>query len=113
MWPVGPPNGDAAIVDVEKLTGYCLNPDHPRGKHKARVFASALGLTVEHAEVLRRAPLSAAATADAIPTVSDRFGDRYVLQFEMQGPGGMATILSSWIVRRGEATARLTSCFVK
>lgn len=26
-----------------KLTGYCLNPEHPRGKHKARVFASALG----------------------------------------------------------------------
>jgi hypothetical protein len=35
------PGADVAIVDVEKLTGYCLNPEHPRGKHKARVFADA------------------------------------------------------------------------
>jgi len=38
------PDGDAAIVDRQKLTGYCLNPEHPRGKHKARVFAT-LGFT--------------------------------------------------------------------
>jgi hypothetical protein len=24
------PGGDAAIVDPQKLTGYCLNPGHPR-----------------------------------------------------------------------------------
>ena len=50
------PGGDAAIVDLDKLTGYCLNPDHPRGKHKARVFAATLGLTSEHAVILRTAP---------------------------------------------------------
>jgi hypothetical protein len=33
------PGGHAAIVDRQKLTEYCLNPEHPRGKHKARVFA--------------------------------------------------------------------------
>ena len=37
------------IVDRQKLTGYCLNPDHPRGKHKARVFAK-LGFTTEYAK---------------------------------------------------------------
>ena len=35
------PGSEAAIVDLAKLTGYCLNPEHPRGKHKARVFAAA------------------------------------------------------------------------
>jgi hypothetical protein len=40
------PGGDAAIVDRQKLTGYCLNPEHQRGKHKARVFAT-LGFTAE------------------------------------------------------------------
>jgi hypothetical protein len=40
------PGGDAATVDRQKLTGYCLNRDHLRGKHKARVFAT-LGFTVE------------------------------------------------------------------
>ena len=35
------PNGSLAIVDIRKIRNYCLNLDHPSGKHKARVFASA------------------------------------------------------------------------
>ncbi len=41
------PNSDRAVVDIAKLRDYCLNPAHPRGRHKARVFAAALGLTAE------------------------------------------------------------------
>jgi hypothetical protein len=37
------PNGEASIVEIEKLWDYCLNLDHPRGRHKARVFLSVLG----------------------------------------------------------------------
>lgn len=55
------PGGDAAIVDRENLTGYCLNPEHPRGKHKARILAAALGFTAENADELRVALLAAAA----------------------------------------------------
>lgn len=106
------PGGDAAIVDPEKLTGYCLNPDHPRGKHKARVFAT-LGFTVENADVLRTALLKAAATADAQVAAPDQFGARYVIEFEIEGPRGSGAIRSTWIVRRGETSPRLTSCFVK
>ncbi len=45
------PGGDAAIVDQRKLTGYCLNSEHPRGKRKARVFAT-LGFFAENADEL-------------------------------------------------------------
>jgi hypothetical protein len=38
------PNGDQAEISMQKLIGYCLNPEHPSGKHKARVFESALGI---------------------------------------------------------------------
>jgi hypothetical protein len=107
------PGGEKAIVDREKLTGYCLNPDHPRGKHKARVFASALGFTGENVDELRVALLTAAGTAEAQSGFSDRFGDRYVLEFEIRGPRGAALVRSAWIVRRGESAPRLTSCFVK
>jgi uncharacterized protein DUF6883 len=107
------PRGEDAIVDTEKLTGYCLNPEHPRGKHKARVFATALGFTAENADDLRAALLTAAATAEAQPAASDRFGDRYVLEFEVKGPRGTGVVMSAWIVRRGESAPRLTSCFVK
>lgn len=106
------PGGDAAIVDRQKLTGYCLNPEHPRGKHKARVFAT-LGFTAGNADDLRAALLTAAARAEAQPAPSDRFGDRYVIEFEVRGPLGSGVIRSTWIVRRGGTAPRLTSRFVK
>lgn len=37
-------NANRALVELEKLQTYILNPFHPLGKHKARVFDSALGL---------------------------------------------------------------------
>ena len=106
------PGGDAASVDRRKLTGYCLNPEHPRGKHKARVFAT-LGFTAENADELRAALLKAAASNDAQTAASDQFGDRYVLECEIEGPQGKGIIRSTWIVRRGERAPCLTSCFVK
>ncbi|MGH7818267.1 MAG: DUF6883 domain-containing protein [Candidatus Binatia bacterium] len=41
------PNADRAVVDPRKLRDYCLSPIHPRGRHKARVFAAAVGLRSE------------------------------------------------------------------
>lgn len=66
------PNGDQAIVEIVKLQEYCLSPTHPRGRHKARVFAAVLGLTADNAELLRDALLRAALTEDAPPTESRR-----------------------------------------
>ncbi|MBI3399827.1 MAG: hypothetical protein HY048_00280 [Acidobacteria bacterium] len=89
-----------------------MNPEHPRGKHKARVFVT-LGFTAEKADELRAALLRAAVNGDAQPAASDQFGDRYVLEFEIDGPLAAGTVRSTWIVRRGETAPRLTSCFVK
>ena len=107
------PGGDSAIVDRDKLTVYCLNPQHPRGKHKARVFAAVLGITAESVDELRTALVAAAATEDAQPTTRDRFGDRYLIDFRFKGPAGAGMVRSLWIVRRGERAPRLTSCYVK
>jgi hypothetical protein len=106
------PNADRAIVEMVKLTEYCLNPEHPRGKHKARVFAAALGLTAERADELQEALLTAASSEDAVPGDADEFGQRYVLDFGMEGPAGQATVRSAWIVRTGEDFPRLVSCYV-
>jgi len=62
------PNADRAVVDLAKLRDYCLSPDHPRGRHKARVFATALGLTADHAEELHEALLTAVRTEEATTT---------------------------------------------
>jgi hypothetical protein len=106
------PNGDHAVVDIRKLTDYCLNPGHLRGRHKARVFASTLGLTADNAEELRQLLLASAAAVDAVLTHRDGYGDRYVLDFDVARGDWVARIRSAWIVRRGESFPRLTSCYI-
>ena len=48
------PNGDRTIIPIEKLLGYCLNSEHSKGKHKARVFKSVLGITADNVDELIR-----------------------------------------------------------
>ncbi len=96
-----------------KLQECCLSLTYPRGRHKARVFAAVLGLTADDAEILRDALLQAALTEDATPADQDEFGQRYVIDFQMQGPQGTAIVRSAWIVRTGEQFPRLTSCYVR
>lgn len=106
------PNAERAVVEIEKLRDYCLNANHPRGRHKARVFVTALGLTADDAEELRQAILSAVLSEDAIPTERDEYGQRFVVDFSMRRQGKDAVVRSSWIIRSGEDYPRLTSCYV-
>jgi len=106
------PSGDRAVVEIAKLRDYCLNPEHLRGRHKARVFSAALGLTTDDAAELRDALLAAARIEDALATDQDQYGQRYVVDFTMVREGRRARIRSSWIVRTGEDHPRMTSCHV-
>lgn len=102
-------------VDIVKLQDYCLNPGHPRGKHKARLFESLLGLTARDAHKLEHA------LHDAIDNngenlqlgEQDEYGRRFFLDFELTTETGTATVRSTWIVRTGEVELRLTSCYIK
>jgi hypothetical protein len=106
------PGGEHAIVDSGKVRNYCLNPLHPRGRHKARVFASALGLTPADAEFLRTELLRAAREADVTMGEVDEYGERYTIEFAIARDVRRAIVRSAWIVRRGEPFPRLTSCYV-
>jgi len=107
------PNGERAIVDVRKLSDYCLNPGSPRGRHKARVFAAALGLRSADAAVLRTRLLQAARDGDAVEGEVDMFGKRYTIDFAMRTDVGEAVVRSAWMVLRGSDVPRLTTCFVR
>lgn len=106
------PGADRAYVDIGKLRDYCLNPLHPRGRHKARVFAERLGLTAAGAETLRNALLEAVRQWEAIPGEHDGFGRRFVIEFPMSSPKGSVVVRSAWIVRENEDFPRFTSCYV-
>lgn len=106
------PNPENAIVEIRKLRDYCLSPEHPRGRHKAKVFVSALGLTADDSEDLRQALLFAAISEEAVTAEEDEYGQRYMLEFEISTETGRATVRSGWIVRSEEAFPRFTSCWV-
>ena len=60
------PNGDRAEISTEKLRLYCLNPNHSSGKHKARVFQSALGITTENVDRLKALVEQAAISGEVV-----------------------------------------------
>ena len=105
------PNGERAVVDSAKLREYCLNPDHYRGRHKARVFGS-IDIHQDDSEILRAALLTAAREAEARPGDFNQFGQRYVVDLVLLRHGRAVNIRSLWMVRIGENFPRLTTCYV-
>lgn len=106
------PNANRAVVDPVKLVEYCLSAEHPRGRHKARVFEAALGFTSARARELRELLLVAVQGDEAILGERDQYGQRYAVDFAVSGYTGQATVRSLWIVRAGEDFPRFTSCYV-
>jgi len=106
------PHPERAVVDERKLRDYYLSPNHPRGRHKALVFAAVLGLTAQDAEKLRAALISAAHTGLAIATDADEYGQKYLIDFRMTTEAGSATVRSGWIVRSAEDFPRFITCWV-
>ena len=106
------PNAENAFIDVRKLRDYSLSDSHPVGKHKARVFRSALGLTDADWDRLRVMILEAAVASEAELGRTDEYGTRYQLDFSASTNEGTATIRTAWIVRNETEPPRLLSCYV-
>ncbi|MGH2587879.1 MAG: DUF6883 domain-containing protein [Dehalococcoidia bacterium] len=106
------PNGGGAYLEIGKLQNYCLNPDHERGQHKARVFASALGFTRVDAQRLGEALLQAAADGDVVATPAHEHGQQFMIDFELEGIAGPVVIRSTWLIRHGESFPRFATCYV-
>lgn len=105
------PNAENAVVDIRKLRDYCLNPEHDDGKHKARLFASILGMTSGNAEELRQILLEVVKTQSAQLGRQDEFGQRYTLDFTVEWQNRSATLRSGWIIEHGSEIPRLTTCY--
>jgi hypothetical protein len=106
------PNFERAVVEIAKLRDYSLNPLHDVGKHKARVFQAALGLTVADADWLRERVLEAAYNREVVAGPASVFGEKYIIDLLVVREDRMATVRTSWIVERGTDFPRLTSCYV-
>ncbi len=105
------PNAERATVDIHKLRDYCLNPQHNKGKHKARLFAALLGMSPNDAEELRDALLEAIREQDAQLAEKNAYGQRYTLDFTLNWKDKQATIRSAWIIETNSDIPKLTTAF--
>jgi len=96
---------------LQKLETYTLDFNHSSGKHKARLFRSKLGITLESKEILVEALLEAAVQSEATATTTDQYGERYVIDFPLTTTVGTSMVRSAWIIRQGENSPRLTSVY--
>ena len=106
------PNAERALVEIEKLRDYALNPEHDEGKHKARVFRAALGFTRDDAERLRKMVLEAALSGEATAGKLTRHGQLYTVDFVTEGLAGEVTIRTGWIIEHDTDFPRLVTCYV-
>ncbi len=106
------PNSEQAFIDIRKLTDYCLNLEHLEGRHKARVFKSALNIDLNNVEKLQTALLEAVQTQPAIPAQENRYGQKYVVDFMMIHFHQHALVRSIWMIRHTEGFPRLVTCYV-
>lgn len=107
------PRPDRAVVPREKLEGYLLNPGHEVGRHKARVFASALGIQQRDWEYLRD-QLEAAIVDASVSTVHKTpWGDLYEVIVPVDGLNGQTRyVMTVWLVATDDGPPRLVTAYV-
>lgn len=106
------PNVESAVFDLRKLEEYCLNPLHPRGRHKARVFQHALGVRSSQAAWLRQQILTALIEAEAVELEPDDFGRRWRVDVPITRQDRRGMVRTLWLVRTGENVPRFVTCWV-
>ena len=106
------PYAERAVVDIKKLRDYSLSDEHEVGKHKARVFRCALGLTAADAEWLRELILRAALDREVVKSSPSPFGEKYVIDIPIVRDERSTVIRTAWLIELGTDFPRLTSCYV-
>jgi hypothetical protein len=106
------PHHASAELDVAKLHDYCLNETHPRGRHKARLFARALDISAADSAWLKSQVLLGLSQNEAVPQELDGFGQRWRVDMMLARQGRRAVVRTSWIVRPGNLVPHFVTCWV-
>ncbi|MCA6502980.1 MAG: DUF6883 domain-containing protein [Pseudanabaena sp.] len=106
------PNGDHPEISMQKILGYCLNFNHDKGKDKARVFQSGLGITSQDADHLVKLIQIAAVEGEVVQESNTKFGREYKVDWEIPNIGG-TELRTIWEVSIDSGYPRLISAFLK
>ncbi|MEL4895978.1 DUF6883 domain-containing protein [Crocosphaera sp. Alani8] len=104
------PNGHQADLG-DKIENYCLNPNHQKGKNKATIFQSKLGINLNNADILKKAIKQAAINESVFIRKINEYGTHYNMKFLLKTDAGKSLILVAWIILINENFPRLTNCY--
>lgn len=107
-------NADKALIDPRKLMSYALNPAHPVGGNKAKVFEAALGFNQSNIDDLIAKIKIGVVSYPAQLLQKDNFGQRMAVDLPITGENGNTAIVrTGWIYVNDSNIPRLTTVFVK
>jgi uncharacterized protein len=109
------PNFERAVIPIQKLASYALNPEHPEGKHKARVFKSALEIERRHAGALAELIRASLPKAPAEREQTTEYGDLWTNWHAVIGLNGQSAIITAaWMYKKQAADIpELVSCYIE
>jgi hypothetical protein len=94
---------------VKKVIGYCLNESHEYGQHKAYLFRSLLGITLENSSVLSDAIFQASQQEGSFFVRSTPYCDIYNIVFTLRTNTVSADIRTGWCVSHTTGIPHLTT----
>ena len=106
---------DEIFIDPRKLTNYALDPENPKGKNKALMFAQHLGYTKNNYQLLLEQIDQQVLDAEAIAQNQDQYGTRYQIDLDIQGieAGQIETVRTAWLIPNNSKQARLVTIYIK
>ena len=106
------PNGDRATIPIEKLTNYCLNFSHSKGKHKARVFKAVLNLTIDNVDQLYALIEQAAIEGEIVQQDPTPQGQIFKVDWEIPNTD-RRQLRTTWEIATNSELPRLITAFIK
>lgn len=107
-------NAEHAVVDPKKLASYALNPNHPTGGNKARVFESALGYNSTNADILASRIQEGVLTNPAKVLDKNNFGQLMAVDMPILGINGETVLVrTGWMYETDAVVPRMTTLFIK
>jgi len=106
------PRADEAIIPIEKLTKYVLDPINSRGKWMA--FKDALGYDINNADELSNNIRNNLKNFSAVFKGDKGYGETYSVLMELTGANGKnANVMTAWLIDNKNNEIRMTSAYVK
>lgn len=108
------PNYERAEIARSKIEGYALDPANDEGRHKARVFKSALGFDQSNWELLKQSILGELPYHEAQQKGQpSRWGSSYVVDLPIEGPNGQTvSVRTVWLFKAAADFPSLITLYV-